>query len=154
NSNSGLLVAGRARRYDRSDARRQTYQKRSQPTRNAHNKEKTQMFPLIEAFNEGLHTRRCLGDGIRHRSLNPRRRTSDHSNTRPRLESRKVSFKLSGRPGAVLLLLAMVVSLGIPRPTSAQVLYGSVTGNVTDPNGAVVTDAKVEALNIATSISK
>jgi hypothetical protein len=53
-----------------------------------------------------------------------------------------------------MLLLAMVLGLGIPRPANAQVLYGSLTGNVTDQNGAVVTDAKVEVLNVGTNVSK
>ena len=34
--------------------------------------------------------------------------------------------------------------------TRAQVLYGSLVGNVTDPNGAAVTGAKVEIANVAT----
>src|SRR5271169_7032595 len=34
----------------------------------------------------------------------------------------------------------------------AQVLYGSLTGNVTDPNKASVPNAKVEALNVGTGI--
>lgn len=37
--------------------------------------------------------------------------------------------------------------------TVAQVLYGSLTGNVTDPSGAVVANAKVNALNVATGIT-
>lgn len=39
-------------------------------------------------------------------------------------------------------------------PTAAQVLYGSLTGNVTDASGAAIPNAKVEALNIGTGISK
>src|SRR5215510_12971216 len=52
-------------------------------------------------------------------------------------------------PIALLTLLA----LAMPRGAGAQVLYGSLTGNVTDPTGAVVTGAKVEAQNIATGVS-
>jgi len=37
---------------------------------------------------------------------------------------------------------------------SAQVLYGSLTGNVTDPSGAVVPTAKVEAVNAGTGVSR
>jgi hypothetical protein len=36
----------------------------------------------------------------------------------------------------------------------AQVLYGSLTGNVTDPSGAAVPNVKVEALNTATGVSR
>src|SRR5882672_10419656 len=37
---------------------------------------------------------------------------------------------------------------------NAQVLYGTLTGNVTDPSGAVVPGAKVGALNIGTGLSR
>src|SRR5262245_29510552 len=52
-------------------------------------------------------------------------------------------------PMALLTLLALAATRGV----GAQVLYGSLTGNVTDPSGAVVTGAKVEAQNIATGVS-
>jgi outer membrane receptor protein involved in Fe transport len=52
-------------------------------------------------------------------------------------------------PLALLLLLAIAT----PRGVDAQVLYGSLTGNVTDPSGAAVAGAKVEALNIGTGVS-
>jgi Carboxypeptidase regulatory-like domain/TonB dependent receptor len=52
-------------------------------------------------------------------------------------------------PLALLLLLA----LAIPRGVDAQVLYGTLTGNVTDPTGAIVAGAKVEALNIGTGVA-
>src|SRR5262245_25408739 len=54
-----------------------------------------------------------------------------------------------------LIQIAMLIflALGTPRGAGAQVLYGSLTGNVTDPTGAVVAGAKVEALNIATGVS-
>ena len=35
-----------------------------------------------------------------------------------------------------------------------QVLYGSLTGNITDPSNAVVPNAKIEALNVGTGTSK
>jgi hypothetical protein len=50
---------------------------------------------------------------------------------------------------ALLLALAFVT----PRSVGAQVLYGSLTGNVTDPTGAIVAGAKVDALNIGTGVS-
>src|SRR6266545_1175695 len=52
-------------------------------------------------------------------------------------------------PLALLLLLAIAT----PRGVDAQVLYGSLTGNVTDQTGAVVNGAKAEARNIATGVS-
>ncbi|HEX5081592.1 MAG TPA: TonB-dependent receptor [Blastocatellia bacterium] len=50
---------------------------------------------------------------------------------------------------ALLLLLALATSRGV----DAQVLYGSLTGNVTDTSGAAVSGAKVEAQNIGTGVS-
>jgi len=35
-------------------------------------------------------------------------------------------------------------------PCAAQVLYGSLTGNVLDPGGAAVAGAKVEPLDVGT----
>ena len=47
------------------------------------------------------------------------------------------------------LLLCFVSGTAI-----AQVLYGGLTGNVTDPTGAVVANAKVEALNTLTGVTR
>ena len=48
-----------------------------------------------------------------------------------------------------LALLVLSVLL-VPAATRAQVLYGSLVGNVSDPNGAAVSGAKVEITNVAT----
>ena len=39
-------------------------------------------------------------------------------------------------------------------PTSAQTLYGSLTGNISDPTGAALPKAKIEAMNLATGVTK
>src|SRR5689334_11255309 len=46
-----------------------------------------------------------------------------------------------------LLVLTLLL---VPAAAWAQVLYGSLVGNVTDPNGADVSGAKVELTNVAT----
>ena len=48
-------------------------------------------------------------------------------------------------------LLVLASACGVAR---AQVLYGSLTGNVTDPAGAAVPGAKIEAANQATGVSR
>jgi hypothetical protein len=51
-------------------------------------------------------------------------------------------------------ICALVLLHSSAQPGRAQVLYGSLTGNVTDPSGAAVPAVKVEALNSATGISR
>ena len=50
--------------------------------------------------------------------------------------------------------LALSLLLLTPLSLPAQVLYGSLTGNITDPSGAPIPKAKVEAKNTATGITK
>jgi hypothetical protein len=49
------------------------------------------------------------------------------------------------------LAFALVVLL-LPCAAYAQLLYGSLTGNVTDPTGAAIAGAKVEAVNAGTAV--
>jgi hypothetical protein len=44
----------------------------------------------------------------------------------------------------------MLITMALAAPAAAQTLYGSITGNVTDPSGGVVPNAKVEVLNVGT----
>ncbi len=53
----------------------------------------------------------------------------------------------------MLIVLALVLGVFLI-PSHAQVLYGSLTGNVTDPSGAVVPGARVEAVNVATGVKR
>lgn len=57
--------------------------------------------------------------------------------------------RIPKRVASYLALLVLAVLL-IPVGTRAQVLYGSLVGNVTDPSGAAVQGAKVEITNVAT----
>jgi Carboxypeptidase regulatory-like domain len=41
-----------------------------------------------------------------------------------------------------------------PLCSNAQVLYGSLTGNVSDPTGAAIPKAKIEVLNTGTGLVK
>src|SRR5262249_46051862 len=51
--------------------------------------------------------------------------------------------------GFAAMLLACCLGLDA---TNAQVLYGSLTGNVTDPSGAALPSAHVEAVNVGTGV--
>jgi hypothetical protein len=44
--------------------------------------------------------------------------------------------------------------LAMPYGAHAQVLYGSLTGNISDPSGGAVPNAKLEVLNVSTGIAK
>src|SRR6266852_4914263 len=52
-----------------------------------------------------------------------------------------------------LVVAAFLLFVG-PRAFQAQVLYGSLTGNVTDQKGAAVPGAKVEVVNVGTGDTK
>ncbi|HXK05366.1 MAG TPA: TonB-dependent receptor [Verrucomicrobiae bacterium] len=52
------------------------------------------------------------------------------------------------------LLVSLCLFLTAATATYGQVLYGSLTGNITDATGAAVPKVKVEAFNIATGVSK
>jgi hypothetical protein len=66
----------------------------------------------------------------------------------------KFNSSIKGFTAIVWILVVSIVTLALPRPADAQVLYGSLTGNVTDSASAVVTGAKVEVLNVGTNVSK
>ena len=55
---------------------------------------------------------------------------------------------LSGIAAGLLSAILMVCA----HPVAAQVLYGNITGNVTDQTGAIVPNASVEALNTGTGV--
>jgi hypothetical protein len=52
-----------------------------------------------------------------------------------------------------LLVASLCLSIDV-HPAWSQVLYGSLTGNITDPSGAAVANVKVDALHIGTGTSK
>ncbi len=51
-------------------------------------------------------------------------------------------------------LAILLMALCVPRAADAQVLYGTLTGNVTDTTGAVAVGATVQALNVGTNVAK
>ena len=58
------------------------------------------------------------------------------------------------RSRLAVIAVAVVIALGNCWRAPAQVLYGSLVGNVTDVNGAVVPDAAATATNQETGIAK
>ncbi len=61
------------------------------------------------------------------------------------------------KPWAQLAISFLVLSVLLSISAisgQAQVLYGSLTGNVTDATGAVVAGAQIEALNVATGVKR
>ncbi|HKW32695.1 MAG TPA: TonB-dependent receptor [Candidatus Acidoferrum sp.] len=68
------------------------------------------------------------------------------------LESSYSSVIKLNRIAIFALLCGVLVSLA--SKSSAQVLYGSITGTVTDPSGAAVSGAKVEALDVGKGVAQ
>lgn len=60
--------------------------------------------------------------------------------------------RVSPRPVRLISVLFLCLWMGLP--AAAQTLYGSLVGHVTDPSGAAVPTAKVEARNLATGVLK
>src|ERR1700755_3341173 len=58
-----------------------------------------------------------------------------------------------GAWGGVASMLALAITLVATLRVNAQVLYGSLTGTVTDASGAVLPNAQVTALEIQTGVS-
>jgi hypothetical protein len=50
--------------------------------------------------------------------------------------------------------LLAIAALGVAGRADAQVLYGTLTGNITDQTGTAASGAKVQALNVATNVVK
>ena len=46
------------------------------------------------------------------------------------------------------------MAMTVAHPANAQVLYGTLTGNVTDQTGGVAAGANVQALNVGTNVAK
>src|SRR5258706_14364300 len=53
-----------------------------------------------------------------------------------------------------LVVLAILSLISLPLASYAQVLYGSLTGNVTDISAAPVPGAKVEVINKSNGVSR
>jgi len=50
--------------------------------------------------------------------------------------------------------LLLIVAMAIPCSVQAQYLYGTLTGNVTDQQGAVTVGAKVTVREVRTNVAK
>jgi hypothetical protein len=54
----------------------------------------------------------------------------------------------------IAVVLGVLLAAAAPRLLDAQVLYGTLTGNVLDPSGAAAPGAAVEALNTGTNVKR
>src|SRR5437868_10554669 len=54
-------------------------------------------------------------------------------------------------PGFASLIVLLLLLIGRPHGVSAQVLYGTLTGSITDSSGAVVPNIPVTVTNEATA---
>jgi hypothetical protein len=65
-----------------------------------------------------------------------------------------LSAGVKGRLLASALALLFLAAALLAPPAAAQTLYGSLTGNITDPTGGAAPNARIEALNTGTGIVK
>src|SRR5262249_24295465 len=77
-------------------------------------------------------------------------RTKRNTHSTGRLTKDTAAAQLVFKRAAQCLALLVLSVLFVPTAIRAQVLYGSMVGTVTDPNGAAVPGAKVEATNVST----
>src|SRR5689334_12028735 len=67
----------------------------------------------------------------------------------------KIFRQAKGLPGFALTIIVLLAStIGSANLAYGQVLYGSLVGNITDPNGAVVPGASVTATDQNTGVAK
>ncbi len=78
------------------------------------------------------------------------KRTTDSTHLRDQMGKNKTDAAGLGRKPSAQCLVVLVLLLMLVPTAQAQVLYGSLVGNVTDPNGAAIPGAKVEITNVAT----
>src|SRR6516164_11572382 len=64
------------------------------------------------------------------------------------------SGAITGTTIGRVLIACLAVLFMLSAAAQAQILYGSMTGNVTDPTNAVVPKTRVEAVNVATGVSR
>jgi hypothetical protein len=69
------------------------------------------------------------------------------------IELRKLQIHFSRYRAAAVLILLLAMAM-FPRVTPAQVLYGALTGNVTDQSGAALPNATVQARNTGTGVTQ
>ena len=67
---------------------------------------------------------------------------------------RTLKRRLRGSMIGAHIMIIVMLALVIPRPAAAQVLYGSLTGNVADQASAAIVGARVEVLTGSTGVSK
>src|SRR5215475_7797157 len=72
-----------------------------------------------------------------------------------KLRQKMISEKLQVGGLAVLgLLLAAAISSFVPLPAMAQAETGILTGTLTDPNGAVISGARIKIVNAGTGATR
>ncbi len=69
------------------------------------------------------------------------------------LSRRRIATVSPPTRGWLLAAILLAIAVAVPQTAYPQVLYGTLTGNITDQSGAAVSGAKVQALNIGTNVA-
>src|SRR6476659_2529819 len=68
------------------------------------------------------------------------------------ISRRRVVVMRGQRQGSILTAVILLMALGIRLPAGAQVSGGTFQGTISDPSGAVVSHARIQAKNVSTGI--
>src|SRR4026207_1967546 len=104
----------------------------------------------VSGSTEHMQTSKAAEESVMFTFTHCHKQTHGTAHLSRQIGAGELSLTRRGLKLAAQYLALLVLSLLLVPAARAQVLYGSLVGKVTDPNGAAVGGAKVEIRNLAT----